>query len=404
MGYHDGDFLVRPLDAVWLRGGQPYVAGEGCFDPGMFPPSPWTFQGIVRTRLLRAAVSGDLDSISTEEIRRLVGPPDSLPEGWRIEGAFPAELNGSGVWMPWFPTPRFLLGKGDGAPERAHPAPRIDGGFLSSSRPETTLLGNPRLDDGKPLGGWISSSNLLWALSGETRWDHKGFARGLPSFVKEEARTGVGIERKKGTAADHMLYSATRYRFKCEAGLAGRLTGSSDASIPDDALWHGWGEAGRTGAIVEMRGPLSIHDSWRRLREGLHLEVEKERVPDPVRVWVALLTPAIMTEAPQPFPVPEALYPRVKLIGRLAEEGPWIGGFSRIEGGGRDVRSTWAAGSAWLFEIAGGSPSDRIESARILQGLAPYRPSNMEAIGFGQRVAGLADPQTYTAVRGDKND
>ncbi len=408
MGYHDGDFLVHPLDAVWFRDGRPFVAGESCFDQGMFPPSPWTFQGMIRTVLLRSAISGELDKISPDEIQRLVGLPDSLPRGWRIEGAFPAEVNRDEVWMPWFRTPRFLLKpnrKGD-VPVHAHAKIKVDFGddYLANNSPDMILLGNPGLDDSKPLGGWISASNLLWAFTGEVQWDHKGYAHQLPAFVKREARTGVRIERKRGAAADHMLYTAARHRFRQNSGLVGRLTGTSDASIPDNALWHNWCEAGRNGAITELKGPVKLDDSWERLRKGLHLQINADRVPNRMGIWVTLLTPALVTEAPHPFSNLEALSPRVKLIGRLAVEGAWIGGFNRIVGAGRQTCSFWATGSSWLFEINGGSPKDQLKAARILQGLDPYQSTELEALGFGQRVAGLINLNTYTSIRGDIND
>ena len=96
MGRHSEDFLVRPLDTVWFRGPRPFVAGEDSSDPGLFPPTPWTFQGLVRTHLLLAALPGDLDLADRRTIIELVGPPDRLPEGWRLEGPFPAKA-GEGV-------------------------------------------------------------------------------------------------------------------------------------------------------------------------------------------------------------------------------------------------------------------------------------------------------------------
>ncbi|MDN5862973.1 MAG: type III-B CRISPR module-associated protein Cmr3, partial [Salinisphaera sp.] len=104
-----GDFLVRPLDTVWYRGPGPFSAGEDSFDPGLFPPTPYTFQGLIRTRLLLASLPGDLGHANLAEIEKRVGPPDQLPDGWRVEGPFPACERADGYVEPWFPAPRFLL-------------------------------------------------------------------------------------------------------------------------------------------------------------------------------------------------------------------------------------------------------------------------------------------------------
>ena len=49
-------FLLWPHHTLILRSGHPVVGGEPSVTASLFPPSPWTFQGLVRTRLLRVAL------------------------------------------------------------------------------------------------------------------------------------------------------------------------------------------------------------------------------------------------------------------------------------------------------------------------------------------------------------
>ncbi len=395
----DADFLVRPLDTVWFRGPRPFVAGEDSADPGLFPPTPWTFQGLVRTRLLLAALPGDLDRVDRRTIAELVGPPDRFPEGWRLEGPFPAGETAAGELGPWLPAPRFLLAaEGGGEPLQARPAPARPEGILSDLAPEQLLLGDPRRAKA-PIGGWICAANLHWALTGEGSWNHQGHHPALPPFVAPEERPGVRIERDRATAVDHMLYVGTHHRFERGAGLLGRLRASTDPRIPADALSRGWGQAGRKGRLVEVRGPVTVDAPWSTLRGGAHLRLAPDRVPEPLRAWVVLLTPAFCRGDEPPFAVPRGAA-QVRVVGHLASAGDDVGGFDRVAGDGRPLRAAWAAGGSWLVEITGGDGGDRLAAACALQGLSPHVPDALEAMGFGQRLVGLFDPETHLPTSG----
>jgi hypothetical protein len=403
MGHHREDFLVRPLDTVWFRGPQPFVAGEDSVDLGTFPPNPRSFQGLVRSRLLLAALPGDLDAVDRTVIGDLVGPPDRLPAGWRLEGPFPASAGANARVEPWFVTPSFLLdGRGRGEPVRARPAPDL--ATLTDLAPGRVLLGQPRFETER-LHGWITGANLRWALTGAGAWDLRGYRPDLPPFVAVEIRPGIRIERDTRTAADHMLYVATHHRFRPGSGLLGRLTAESERRIPDGALVRGWGQVGRMGRLVEFEGPVEVERHWSLLRSGGHLRPSRgsEGIPDPVLAWVVLLTLAVAEDGDPPFEFPQSAV-RVRVIGSLANAGPDLGGFDRAAGGGRPVRATWAAGSAWLMELSGGSENARLDAARALQGLEPHASSPQEQMGLAQRVVGLFHPETLLPIDGGSHD
>lgn len=391
MARFDGHFLVDPLDTVWLRGGKPFLAGEDSADFMQFPPSPWTWQGLVRTRLLRAALSGDLDAADPRQVRLLIGEPDALPSGWQLRGPFPARPGAQGL-EPWVPRPALLVESSEG-PVALGPMPEAATvGLLTSDWPGSGRWPRVRnILDKQPKTGWISASNLAWALTGRGTWDKSGStSEELPPFVSREPRPGVQIDDNTATASDHMLYVAEHLRFAPGCGLLGGFSGTVDA--PADALRTGAGFIGRKSRLVSFQDPGSVSPVWEALLRGDHTRPSTP-VPDPLGVWVVLLTPAEVGEAPIPFALPTSV--NISLELSLARAGQPVGGFDRVGGGGRPVRGTIAAGSAWLFRVHGGSSEDRLLAARALQGLHPHTPTDLERLGFGQRLAALCDLDTW---------
>ena len=389
MARFNGHFLVDPLDTVWLRGGKPFLAGEDSADFMQFPPSPWTWQGLVRTRLLRAALSGDLDAADPRQVRKLIGEPDALPSGWRLNGPFPAQGTPAGL-EPWLPRPALLMESGKGADVIGPMPEAATVGLLTSGWPGSGRWPRVRnILDKQPKTGWISASNLARALTGRGTWQKVGStSKELPPFVSREPRPGVQIDDDTAAASDHMLYVAEHLRFAPGCGLLGGFSGTVEAQ--EAALRTGAGFIGRKSRLVSFQDPGPVLPVWEALLRGDHLRPSAP-VPDPLGVWVVLLTPAEVGEDPLPFALPAS----VTLELSLARAGQPIGGFDRVGGGGRPVRGTIAAGSAWLFRVHGGTSEDRLQAARALQGLIPHTLTDLERLGFGQRLAALCDLDTW---------
>lgn len=384
MGTHQGWFLVDPIDTVWFRAGHPFVAGEDSADPGLFPPTAWTFQGMVRSRLLMAALGPALETANRAVVQELVGPPDRLPEGWSLAGPFPAAPGPHDELEPWFPAPALLWRKGEEA-IRVRPMPETDDLLGAAAARWHTATGG----EAEPWQGWVSASNLEWALTGRGVWDRSGATSeacpDLPPFVAVEQRPGIRVDRETGTARDHMLYVATHHRFAPGSGLLGALRATSDSRVPDGALHGGVVPAGKKGRLASFQGPIELGPAWARLWRGQHLELDPAKLPPRLGAWVVLLTPALArADGEPPFPLRGA-----SVVLRLGRRGPPLGGFDQVGGGGRPVEATWAPGSAWLLDLS--AAPDRLDAARALQGLPPHLPTDEERLGFGQRLAALYD-------------
>lgn len=387
-------FLADPLDTLWFRSGRPFVGGEASADGGLFPPTQWTFQGMLRTRILMGHITGSLDQADKEEIADLVGQPDTLPRGWRFTGPFPARPLGP-VVEPWLPAPSFLhLDKTSGA-YRAGPF-SVAQREAPISDSNLAWVGVPRSDT-EPASGWISASNMEWLLTDRGQWEPSGHREHSPPFLREEERFGVAVE--DGVAKDHMLYLATHHRFDEGCGLLGGVEGEGTAALVDGVGPAGEGSrpaacvgpAGKRGRPVAYRRVHRVCDPWHRLCTGRHLEVS---TPDTVALWVTLLTPALAEDEAPPFSTTGSGGVQVQVLAALAEGGEPVGGFRSTDGVGRRARSTWAAGGSWLLQLHGGTPEDRVDTALRIQGRD--QPSDeFERFGFGQRLAALFDPETW---------
>jgi hypothetical protein len=411
---HWQSFLASPLDTIWMRGGQPMTAGESSSDPGLFPPTAWTWQGMIRTRMLTGAHGSRLAGRSQSLIEQEIGGPDALPAGWRIWGPLPAERlpaqqNEVGALRPWVPTPTclaidprtgHLLSRSRAlGPQAAHvrsSALNAHGGL--------NLMGHLR-GISSANGGWSHAENLVFALLGEGTWDTEGWssaekrAQGgadLPPFVTDERRPGLTINAS-GTAEDHMLFFATHHRFQEGSGLWGAVEGA-----PDHLSRHlstGMAHLGRKERVVGLEAGAPLDGFQRLLRAEAAFAAPVEQA---LHLRVVLLAPALRPLGGQVTPLPFPLPDGARLRGVEQRSGPDIGGFDRHGvNGSRASRATLGAGSSFWIELPAAAAADRAAHIRAVLGLAPFRPSDTphpdldaQRLGFGQRVGAPFDPAT----------
>lgn len=391
------EFWVRPMEPLFFGPPQSFVAGEAHRSRSQFPPTPMTFQGLVRARLLTGARPPlDLNDWS-ERARRerveLVGEPDSFPPSWQLEGPYPAERldregDGRRVCI-WFPAPRFLFraANAEQPPVRAKvvatpvgdkPAALDD---LSLGAGDFLPVGAPADSTRGQLDGWLSSDNLQWALTGRGAWDPRGTSS-LPPFVKREPRPGVAIDRDKATARPGLLYFLEAVRFAPESGLAGWLEGDLHPRLNSACLTTGHAGAGRRRRPVAFEEVPGTDPAWRQLRSGGHLP---QRLRDATRVWVVLLTPARIDDPLRPA-LPTSGAVRAKVRAALSGDAETIGGYRLAQADVRPNRVYVPAGSAWLVELSGGSDEDRARVVRQWNGSHPLGPPEEAAFGFGHVI------------------
>ena len=404
----DRSFLAAPLDTLWFRSSSPMDAGGttgAVAADTLFPPTPYTWQGMIRTHLLEAALGERLSRASSNDIARIVGPPNHLPAGWRIRGPFPAEpcKDSADHLMPWLPWPRCVGVSTDdetSRPVSSRYAPKsnsVQDGFVTSSATSDSgelelLIPFDRPSFPIPASGWLSLACLRAALvetKGEAagdrwRWDEarlgtKRSGAVLPRFVAKETRTGLELDDSR-TARDEMLYTAHHVRFRDGSGLWGALEGAG--AEEHAALTSGVAFAGRKTRAVSLH-PASIPEAELSFLSGAYLA---NLAPEQLEyVRVVLLTPALGPTAYEareqiPFKVPEG----ARLVARQSAAGPFIGGTNWVDQASRPLASTWAPGSIWVFHLA--DPATRVLAAQTLAGVGTNGLTDAERFGFGQRV------------------
>ncbi len=402
MAQVDIRFFVEPVEPVTFGPPQSFTAGDAHRSRSQFPPSPITFQGLVRSQLLRGAKpSLDLDDWSDRARREradLVGRPEALPTGWQLQGPHPARWvadpdgEGEPVLQPWVMAPPFLLHYRT-CPVHAREIVSTHQAMndLGTERP---LFG--RLDLGAmiSLGGWIGPDNLWFALAGEgaAPWTAAQWCPESPPFVHSEHQPGLAIDGRTGSARHGMLYFLSALRFDRDSGLLGGLSGILPNPLRRDSLTQGSGSAGRKGRLVTFRGAGRLHPVWRRILEGRHLPDEVE---DGARFWLLSLTPVRVGDPPNPHlmaKVPSGV--EVEFVTALTGRPIAIGGYEIATGRPRPNRLYAPGGSTWLIKISGGTPEERGKALRQLHDQHPLGPPQEAAFGFGYTLVGLGPATT----------
>ena len=428
------EFWLRPLDPLFFGPPRSFSAGEAHHASSAFPPSPWTLQGIVRTHLLKTTMLkyrlSERGPAARQEREELVGPPDALPDGWRLAPPMPVveveDKNSydSSYLDAWFPVPRFLFRRPDdrnGPPVRAQV---LVGGISNSSwdladdrtaswaqRGEALVVGPPPGEgDPKPLRGWIDARNLRWALTGHGSWSSAGHDADLPPFVKRERQVGVAINDSLGTAQDQLLYTRQRLRFAERSGLWSRLDiTSAHDSLRPDALRQGIAHAGNRVRPVELVCPPEKSADWRAVERPHDLLAQLSgKAPDEkVRVWLYLASPVFITADQSSPQIHTGAGSGVKVRVRAAFVGPpeVHGGLSMASGASRGNQMLVRAGSVWLIELTGGPPAERERILKALHGGYPLAdPENKDecvhaAFGFGRTFVGIGPGPFLASAR-----
>ncbi len=410
------DLFLSPLEAVFFGPPRSNVAGETHEVRSLFPPPISAFQGMVRSRLLAGASPAldlsDRSRQARQRVAELVGEPGALPEGWQLTGPFPAELKHETTERrrpylePWLPCPEFLRRPEPnvGEPVRWEPLePAEDQSWMGFGAEQATAVKDEPFhlfttwsrQQEPSLGGWLRADNLLWALSGKGTWAREGHGR-VPPFVKWEEHTGLAIDPEKGVAMDGMLYCRHYLRWAFGSGLYGTLTAPSLPSALDlAALGSGTIAMGRGGRLGAFEPVPRMSDAWNQLRSGAHLP---EELPEHSRCWLVLLTPARVPRECQldlrgswGVAIDE---PKVELrVLRAGLARPEVlGGFSLARGASSANQTYLGAGSCWLVELTGGTPQQRADVLKRLNGRCVLGANSERPFGHGFCLVGTSSP------------
>jgi CRISPR-associated protein Cmr3 len=248
-----------PLDVVSVRDGRPFDAGTGHLARGLWPPSPWTVLGALRTLLLEAhgvdpRAYGEGDEEAVGRARDVAGEPDGPPPF----ALGPAILHGTRTGKPpaaFLPTPLDLhVAKDDGVlrltacrAEELHSKAYAASDIVASS----VLFAPVHLDEEK-RPKYLDSAGLRAYLQGKRVALPSKNECGESSPVVEETRIGIGME---GTTVREGLFYVRR-GFGLRQGFTLRVALSANAPEPLREL-RGTIGLGGDGHLVRV-GPADV--------------------------------------------------------------------------------------------------------------------------------------------------
>lgn len=246
---------LTPLDTLFFREPRPFTAGEGADAWSLFPPTPLTMQGMIRSKLL-SDFCGAWKKNWTESnnnIKQVVGYPGGLPGTLALRGPW---LVKDGQWL--LPAPLDLVL----APITGEEIPtdvRREAAALTpgpANSPRTTSLPE-KLRPLQPPDNWENfkgvSGWLTWnaykdylvqgrvTLTREVNW----WPRDL--LWEDELRPGIGMDYARNRVREGMLYFARHVRLCPGVALGLEVSGlevlPGQLTLPSLAPLGGEGKA-----------------------------------------------------------------------------------------------------------------------------------------------------------------
>lgn len=246
------EWEMRPLDTLFFRGPSPFTAGESVYLESLFPPTPHTVQGMVRTALLEG------HGIDPEPYGKGQFDAKACPQcGIGVECVVPPVVGvpGKSGGLLELRGPYLVQGG-----ERLYPAPadlRKQAGEvvrISPGAPVRCHAGVVRLPDGPAdvAGKWITEGGLTAYLGGGV--PHATQLCFDEELFRLEPRVGLGLDRGTGAASQGMLYSIAPLRLCEGVGFGVRVSGADDALLRQGLGVRRLGGEGRLVEVTQLGG------------------------------------------------------------------------------------------------------------------------------------------------------
>ncbi len=384
-------WVFLEAEDVWLfRDGRPFSAGEEHAAQSVFPPSPLTVQGVLRSHI--GSLWGVLwdeyrhqNTPRAQQVAALIGQPPTLHSvgtlgQFAMAGPYVARLvsrREKGIcYYRYFPLPADVAAletKGNGK-KAILLAPQEDKAFASNWPAEGLwpLWTDEDVEDKLTRDVWVREDAFVDYLQGiapnpndPDRWV-KGHL-----LYQAENRFGIAIDPQAGRTRERLLYQATFVRPREGVGLLVWL--SDEMELPQQGFLAMGGE--RRGARYQIVAPEFIY---------------AERVAWPQvsgkRQKVIFLTPAYFSGGWQPAGgdwSPFFAGARPYLVAAALKRPLAIGGWDLATQQPRAMRHHVAPGSVLYFEADG----EFALNARAITETPPDLP-DLAAIGFGLVAVG----------------
>jgi CRISPR-associated protein Cmr3 len=249
--------FIEPSDVLLFRDGRPFSAGEGHRARSIFPPTPNTMQGVIRSKVLSDRCGryetykngcNDCEKQSNCTIPDEIGRPAQNDRGsygnLEIRGAIIAKYEyEKNNLTPYFPVPADVVEVKEKSEQRDHAKPRLR--FLQPLPQklygDNDLSGDDLSDDpqAKLLPLWTQEKTPVEGVQGY--WEQKDLENYLlqnyPSITQytkadtlylRESRYGIDVDNARQTVKEGQLYQTEFIRCKENIGLYTEVDGVSN--------------------------------------------------------------------------------------------------------------------------------------------------------------------------------
>lgn len=367
---------IEPLDTLFFRGGRPFAAGENTDAYSLFPPTPMTLQGLIRSRLLSKGCS---EEFFTYKKGCGTCSKNNSCEAERVVGSVqPSDRNGGtlkirGPWLmvcgnPVLPVPGDLIRLADKAGQDQAGQDQdedeeIETAILSPIDDEKVSSNLPgKLRPLIPPSGWTGKK--FEGVSGWITWDaFKGYLVGTPPKLErgqnwwqasdlwgEELRPGLEMEDCRNRAKEGRLYFARHIRLKQGVSLACELDGLGAMSAHLQDVWLSPFGGERRAVAITPLGANSV--PWGQCDESI-----KRKIEETGKVKLVLTQPAWFANGWYPKgwnpETGEAVLTGTKAEWLAAQAGraDVVGGWDLAKGDQKPVRRFVPARSVYYLQV-----------------------------------------------------
>jgi len=377
--------FIEPSDVLMFRDGKPFSGGDDHYARGIFPPSPSTFYGSIRSRILSETFP-QYESVKEgripDPVAREIGTPSTYGS-LAITNFLLAQKTHKEV-LPLFPAPKDIVRiKREDKKEEDELIKGKDELLLLSPHSDVSAklrfnLSEPVLvplwlKDERPLeevSGFLSTDIMTGYLIGEVP---DAIISSESLYVREE-RVGIKKDRIRRSAATGALYSVEYFRLKEGVGFCLDLNGVT--SLPKEGLLRLGGDH-RSAYYKETTFSMpSVGTIKRKVKENK-------------RFKVMLLTPAIFNKGWLPDWVNKETGKgqvnglELQLVSAAVGKPLSIGGFDLVKSTPKDMKRAVPSGSVYYFEHNEES-AEEIFNAFWLKSIS----SEKQKEGFGITIIG----------------
>ncbi len=354
---------ITPLDTLFFRTGRPFKAGEDTWADVIFPPSPSTIYGAIRSFMIFKR--GSLQDFFDGKYKADLGTPDKKGN-LKISGPFLYDLCKDEIFLK-APLDLVLANDEKLKPLKFSEKPRL---FIANYKLNNILIW--RKDEKvEESAGWLSLIEFCDYL--KNKKESYSFSQNK-DFLSYEYKIGIKRDRMTLTSEEGFLYRTTFIRMHSDAHLVIEVNGVND--FPEKGVIQLGGES--KGAYFQK-----IDDPFTQLKE-----MEFNFEDGLFKLYIA--TPAIFEKGWLPKWIDgtnnfEGSYNgiKLKLLGCAVGKPIYIGGWDIAKREPKPMRKAVPPGSVYYFKILEGD-KDEIKKKFHLQNISDINPEE----GFGFSILG----------------